>query len=118
MALDTEDIKLSTGLQDKMEERLVSAINGTAKGVRAKVESEVDRIDEMDKIRNGRITKNEDDIECLQDETRVVKFAKKHPGKVIIGAVIFVALVSLSASQLNVKRTVEKMLNIELIEPQ
>ena len=113
MALDTEDIKLITDLQGKMEERLVETIKGTATGVRAKVESEVDRINEMDKIRNGRIDKNTDDIEMLERETRVGRWAQRNPKIAIIGFIIFVASIAIGAYSMNVKRTVEKVLKIE-----
>ena len=116
MALDTEDIKLITGLQSEMEKRLVDAIHGTAKGVRAKVESEVDRINEMDKIRNGRIDKNTDDIEMLERETRVGRWAQRNPKIAIIGFIILVASIAIGAYSMNVKRSVEKVLKIEFKE--
>ena len=114
MALDTEDIKVITGLQDKMEERLVEAIKGTGTGVRAKIESEVNRIDEMDKIRNGRIQKNADDIEDLEAETKIARWVQRNKRLSVIIAAIFMMGMAFGYHTINIKRTVEKYLNIEL----
>lgn len=113
MALDTEDIKLITNLQSQMERRLVAAINGTATGTRATVESEVNRIDEMDKIRNGKIDCNQRDIDILQNETRGSRWAQRNPKVAIIGFIILVASIALGAYNMNVKRTIEKIIPIE-----
>ena len=114
--MDTEDIKLITDLQAKSEERIIGHINGTAKGVRAKIESEVNRIDEMDKLRNGRISENEDDIKEIKEETRISRWAHRNPKVAIITVVILIASVSIGLHTVGVKRAVERLMRIELKE--
>ena len=109
MAMDTQDIKLITGLQDKMEERLVEAIKGLGTGVRAKIESEVNRIDEMDKIRNSRIN-------TLEKETIIGRWAYRNPKVTIIATIILIASIALGSYQINVKRTIEKIIPIEFTD--
>ena len=116
MALDTEDFKLLTDLQSNMEERIVSAIHGSAKGVRAKVESEVNRIDEMDKIRNGRIADNEEEIEIVKDETKLARWVQRNKRLTVIIAALFIFAVAFAYHELNFKRTIEKYFRIELNE--
>ena len=113
MALDTEDIKLITGLQHKMEERLVEAINGTASGTRAKIESEVNRIDEMDKVRNGKIEANNDEIKKIKKETIIARWIQRNRRLAVI--ILFIAMFTAAWGYhtLNFKRTVEKILKIE-----
>ena len=109
MALDTEDIKLITGLQGKMEDRLVAAIQGVGSGIRAKMESEVDRIDENDKKRNNKIEK-------LEKQTTITRWAHRNPRVAIIAFVIFMFSVAVGYHTINFKRTAEKILKIEFRE--
>ncbi len=104
MSLDTQDIKLITDLQGRMEGRLVDAIKGQGSGMRATMTSEIDRIEVLDKIRNDRIGKNEDDVEILQNETRGARFLQRKPVKTIIVAIVIIALISLGASKIDVEQ--------------
>ena len=70
--MDSDDIRLITELQEKMEQRIVETINGTATGIRATIKGEVNRIDEMDKQRNNRISK-------LENQTVVIRWAHRNP---------------------------------------
>ena len=111
MALDREDIKFITEQNNAMEKRLTNTIQGQGSGVRAKIESEVNRIDEMDKKRNGK-------IKSLEKQTHVFRWAHRNPKTTIIIVIIFIAFVTLGMHQVNVKRTIEKHLKIELNENQ
>ena len=92
----------------------VIKMEGTA--TRGLIRSEIDRIDEMNELRNGRIDKNKDDLYQLNKETRLSRFAQRNAGKMIIGFIIIVAIISLGAHSINVKRTIEKAMRIELKE--
>ena len=75
--------------------------------------SEIDRVDEMNKIRNGRIEKNEADIDEIQDDTGLFRRMHRNPGKSIIIGIIIIAFIALGAYQINVRRTIEKATPIE-----
>jgi len=114
--MDTEDLRLINDIQAKSEERIIGHINGTAKGVRAKIESEVNRIDELDKIRNSRIEKAENNITILKKETRISRWAHRNPRIALVAFVILVAGVATGLHTINVKRTIEKVMKIEFNE--
>jgi len=114
MALDTEDIKLITGLQKDMEDRIVEAIKGQGTGMRAKIESEVNRIDEMDKLRNGKIRCNEEELEIVKDETKIARWVQRNRRLSAIILMIAMFTAAWGYHTINFKRTVEKVLKIEL----
>ncbi len=116
MALDTEDIALITGLQDKMEERLVKAIGGLGSGIRAKLESEVDRIEVLDEIRNDKIETNDEEIKKLKKETKIARWIQRNRRLSVIIVTIAMLAVAYGYHTINFKRTVEKVLRIELNE--
>ena len=99
-------------LKDDLKDIIMA--NGTV--IRGKIESEVDRIDEMDKKRNGRICKNEDDIKDLKKDTRASRWLHRNPKAAVI--IILAASVFLMTAfhTINVKRTIEKITKIELNE--
>ena len=109
MALDKDIVDFIVGQNEDMEERLTDAIHGSAKGVRAKVESEVNRIDEMDKKRNDRIGK-------LEKQTTVPRWAHRNPKAAIIIIILFIVSVAYSMHRVNLDRTIEKYFRIELNE--
>ena len=114
--MDAETIQFITEQNRAQNEYLkdIIVVNGSA--IRAKMEAEVDRIEILDNIRNGKIEKNEQGIKELRGETRLSRFAQRNAGRMILGFVIVVALISLAAHSLNVKRTIEKVMRIELNE--
>ena len=114
MALDTEDIKLITSLQSDMEKRVVDAISGLGSGLRAKMESEVDRIEVLDKIRNGKIENNGEEIKKLKKETTIARWIQRNRRLSVIIITIAMLAVAFSYHTINFKRTVEKVLKIEL----
>ena len=114
--MDTETIKFIKDEMRELKDDLKDIIVANGIVVRGKIESEVDRIDEMDKKRNGRICENEEGIENLRKETRLSRFAQRNAGRMMLGFVIVVAIISLGAHAINVKRTVERVLRIELNE--
>jgi hypothetical protein len=116
MALDTEDIKLITDLQGKMEERLVTAIGGLGSGLRATMKSEVDRIEVLDDIRNGKIECNDEEIKKLKKETKIARWIQRNRKLSVI--ILFIAMFTAAWGYhtINFKRTVERILKIELKE--
>ena len=114
MALDTKDIQLITGLQDKMEERLVGAIKGLGSGMRATMSAEVDRIEVLDEIRNGKIEANDEEIKKLKKETKIARWIQRNRRLAVI--ILFIAMFTAAWGYhtINFKRTVEKILRIEL----
>ena len=107
--MDSDDIRLITELQEKMEQRIVETINGTATGIRATIKGEVNRIDEMDKQRNNRISK-------LENQTVVIRWAHRNPKVAIIVFAMFMLTVAFGYHTINFKRTAERLLKIELNE--
>ncbi|MCK5605354.1 hypothetical protein KAR91_25915, partial [Candidatus Pacearchaeota archaeon] len=105
MPLETEDIKLITELQSKMEDRLVTAIGGLGSGIRAKMESEVDRIEVLDEIRNGKIEENGEEIKKLKKETKIARWIQRNRRNSTIILVLFIFAVAYSYHTINFKRT-------------
>lgn len=116
MALDRDIVDFIVGQNKDMEERLTDAIHGSAKGVRAKVESEVNRIDEMDKIRNGKIQENGEEIKNLKKETLIARWIQRNRRLAAIILMIAMFTAAWGYHTINFKRTVEKVLRIELNE--
>ncbi len=114
MALNTEDIKLITGLQDKMEGRLVDAIKGQGSGIRATMKAEVDRIEVLDKIRNNKIETNGEEIKKIKKETVAARWMQRNRRLSIIILVIFMA--AYGYHEINFKRSLERYFKIELNE--
>ena len=109
MALDKDIVDFIVGQNESMEKRLTDAIHGSAKGVRAKVESAVNRIVEMDEKRNDRIGK-------LEKQTTIPRWAHRNPKAAIIILILFIASVATGMHQINVKRSIEKHFKIDLNE--
>ena len=112
--MDAETIKFITDMNREQSEYLKDIITANGTVIRGKIESEIDRIDEMDKLRNGRITKVEEDIDSVCCETKTVRWLWRNPKTGYILIVILIAAISLGAYQINLKRTIEKVLHIEL----
>lgn len=123
MALDREDIKFITDQNDRMKTDLMDAITLQGSGTRALIESEVNRIDEMDKVRNGRIRTAERDIETLEQKAenceahvKGIKWLTKRWYMILVFMVIFGLCTSWLFHHLDVRKTVEKQIGIELKE--
>ena len=114
--MDAETIKFITEQNREQNEYLKDLILANGTVIRGKFISEIDRIKEMDDRRNGKIGDNKSDIDDLRKETRIFRFAQRNAGKVIVGFIIIVAIISLGAHSINVKRTIEKAMRIELKE--
>ena len=97
-----------------MKKDLMEAINSQGSGTRAKIESEVNRIDEMDKIRNGKISKNSEDIIALEEETKLSRWCERNKKLTALFLLIGMLGVAFAYHSINFKRTVEKILKIEL----
>ena len=116
MALDKDTVDFIVKQNELLEGHLVEKIQDNGVAVRGLVREQIDRIKEMDEKRNGRIDDNEHCIHNLKKETRLSRFAQRNAGKMIIGFIIVVAIISIAASQLNVKRSIEKRFKIDLID--
>lgn len=116
MALDREDIIFIQKQNAELEKRLSETIKGTATGVRATIKAEINRVDEMDKIRNGRISKNEEDIEDLQGETKIARWVERNKKLTALILILATMIVVSGYHVINVRTTVEKLLKIELRE--
>jgi hypothetical protein len=99
-----------------MEKRLTEAITSQGTGTRATIEAEVNRIDMMDKIRNGKIAHNESELEILQRETRIARWCQRNKRLSAIIAIIVILGVMVSYQSINIKQSIEKHLKIELKE--
>ena len=114
MPLETEDIKLITDLQSQMETRLVDAIKDQGLSVKTKIQSEVNRIEVLDALRNGKIETNGEEIKKLKKETKIARWIQRNRRNSAIILVLFIFAVAYSYHTINFKRTVEKILRIEL----
>lgn len=114
--MDKETMEFLLKQNNDLKEDMKEYINLHSTSIRGAIKSEVDRIDEMDKIRNGRIERNKDDIELIKKETAIVRWINRHPRISTIIAIAMVALIALGAHEINLKRTIEKVTNIELKE--
>lgn len=114
MALDTEDIKLITGLQEKMETRLVDAIKDQGLGVKTKIQSEVNRIEVLDALRNGKIEANGDEIKKIKKETVIARWIQRNRRLSLIILIVFIFAAAFAYHEINFKRTVERYFRIEL----
>jgi hypothetical protein len=114
MGLNTEDIKLITGLQSDMEGRLTTAIEGLGTGIRAKMESEVDRIDELDKLRNGKIGKCETEIETIKEQTKIARWIQQNKKFAAIILILFFFIVAYGYHTINFRKTIKEVTRIEL----
>ena len=114
MSLDKDTINFIVRQNEILKNDLRQSIEDNGVAVRGTVREQIDRVDEMDKIRNGKIGRNEEDIEMLQCETRFSRWMQRNPKVSIIGVMIIVAGIALGAYQINIKPTIERMLKIEL----
>ena len=113
MALDTEDIKLITGLQSEMEGRLVGAIKDQGLSVKTKIQSEVNRIEVLDALRNGKIEKSEKEIKLVKKETQIARWIQRNKKLSVIIIAVAMLIVAFGYHTLNFKRAAEKYLKIE-----
>ncbi len=92
----------------------MKAISGLGSGVRAKMESEVDRIEVLDEIRNGKIETNGEEIKKLKKETTIARWIQRN--RRLSATILFIAMFTAAWGYhtINFKRTVEKILRIEL----
>ena len=116
--MDKETIDFIVKQNQILKKDLKESIELNGIVVRGTIRSEVNRIDEMDKIRNGKIDCNERDIEMLQKETRLSRWMQRNPKVAIIGLIIIISVIALGAYQMNIKPTIEKYLRIELHDNQ
>ncbi len=107
--MDAETVTFITDQNRQLKNDLkdIVEVNGTV--VRAKIESEVDRLDK-------RFIPVEKDVKILKKETSIFRWAHRNPRVAIIGALLVLAGVFVGLHTINVKRTVEKVLRIELNE--
>ena len=95
---------------------IIQLIQDQGTVTRAVIRAEIDRIDEMDHKRNGVINETKQKVIKLEAETRWTRWMGRNPKVAIIIFVTGVALVLMGFNALNVRRTAEKVLNIELKE--
>ena len=85
-----------------------------ATATRALMKSEIDRIEEMDKVRNGKINENYQCMRRIEKETFWARWVGKNAKLALIIFIVSVALILMGFNAINVRRTVEKMTDIEL----
>ena len=95
--------------QDLIE---IIKMEGTA--TRALMRSEIDRIEEMDRVRNGRICEAENSIKEIKSETKFFRWMHNNPKWSLILMALFVAAVVIGTHTINIRRTIERMTKIEL----
>ena len=95
---------------------IIQLIKDQGTVTRAVIRAEIDRIDEMDRKRNGIINETKQKVIKLEAETRWTRWMWRNPKASIIIFVTGVALVLMGFNAINVRRTAEKVLNIELKE--
>ena len=91
------------------EETIIELIKMEGTATRGLIRAEIDRIDEMDKKRNGKIEK-------LEKETRWVRWMGRNPKVALALFFVGIILAMLSFNAINVRLTAEKLLKIELKE--
>ena len=114
--IDAKTIQFITDQNREQTEHLKDIILANGTLIRGKIESEIDRIDEMDRLRNGKIKENGDDINIIKKETRISRWAHRNPKVALIVFVAFVLLIATGFHTINVRRTIEKVMRIELNE--
>ncbi len=114
--MDDATIHFITSQNTQLKEDLKDIILANGTVIRGKIVSEIDRIDELDKRRNSRIEKAEDNIVLIKKETRISRWAHRNPKLALITFVILVAGVATGLHTINVKRTIEKVMKIEFNE--
>jgi len=105
MALDREDMKFITEVVQS---------NGAA--VWATIRAEIDVIKQMDEIRNGRICKAETNIKELKEQTKFARWIERNKKLAALLLLLFVFAAASAYHAINFKRTVERVLDIELKE--
>lgn len=112
--MDTDTIKFITEQNKELKEDIKDIIAAHGTAIRGKMESEIDRIYEMDQIRNGKIEKNKEAVYKIEHETRLFRWAHRNPKWSIIIGIVLMAFISLGVHEINVRRTIEKVTKIEL----
>jgi len=112
--MDAETIKFITDQNRELKDDLKDIIVANGTVVRGKIESEVDRLEEMDKIRNGRVECLEKEIKTVKHDSRLFRWAHRNPKVSIIVVIVLLSVIALGAHNINVKRTIEKVTKIEL----
>ena len=112
--MDAETIKFITAQNKELKEDLKDIIMANGTVIRGKIESEVDRIDEMDKLRNGRICDAEEDIKELKKETALARWINRNKKLALVLFALSVFALAFGYHAINFKRTVEKIMKIEL----
>ena len=112
--MDAETIKFITDQNRELKEDLkdIIVVNGTV--IRGKIESEIDRIHEMDEIRNGRICIAEEKIEKISNETVIARWVNRNKRTALIIFMLSVFALAFGYHAINFKRTVEKIMKVEL----
>ena len=114
--MDAADIKIITELNSQLRDDLkeVIVLNGSA--IRAKMEAEVDRVREMDAIRNGKIDANRDELCALRDQTAFWRWMHCNPWKSALIVLIAFAGMAYGYHRVDIKKTVENTTGVSLID--
>ncbi len=106
--MDDATIKFITGQNKELKEDLKEFINVNGTLVRATMKAEIDRIDEMNEVRNGRIAKTEYMIKQTRKETGVFRWMHRNPGKAIAAIVILFGGLAYGYHKVDIKKSFEK----------
>ena len=107
--MDGDTIQFITNQNKELKGDLKDIIEANGTAVRGKIEAEADRMDK-------RFIPIEKDVKILKRETRISRWAHRNPRVAIVGFILAMAVLMIGLHTLNVKRTVEKVLRIELNE--
>lgn len=114
MPLDPDTVKFIVDQNERLENNMKEYMDLTGTATRGAIKAEVDRIDQMDKIRNGKIANNEEEIDIVKDETSFGRWAQRNK-KFSIPAV-FVLLIGLiiGVILLGPEKVIEKAAGVEI----
>ena len=105
-------IKLINSVKDDIKEYI--DLTGTV--TRASFKAEVDRIHDMDTIRNGKIKTNKESVDLIKCETTFWRWAQRNRGFTIPAAVILISVIAIGAYKIDMRRTIQNHFDIEITE--
>ena len=107
---DLKEDFIKQNIELKADLKEIVDINGTF--IRATMKAEVDRIDEMDRLRNDRIGKNEGCIEEIKEQTAVWRWMHVNPLKSAIIMMSLFAGLAYGYHKINLPKTIENTTGI------
>lgn len=113
MPLDAETVKFIVDQNERLENNMKEYMALTGTATRGTIKSEVDRIDQMDKIRNGKIGHNKDEIDIVKEETSFGRWAQRNKKVTVPVVLIFVIWMAIGSPGIDARGTFEKVFKVE-----